>query len=232
MKLPVWATIFTVAGIAVLCGLGTWQVKRLAWKQDMIARLDGIYAAPAADNSALRAMSFAAPGDKAALFVGRAALSGLYDEAHSILVGPRTRDGRRGYHLVTPLVLAGSAGEKTALLVNRGWVEALPARGGGNVAVTGLLRHPERPNMFVPPNDPARGHWYSINIDEIAGGERALMPVVLYADGETPAQPAIAYHAARPQLANNHRGYAVFWFTMAGVLALVYAARFLRPPRS
>ena len=44
MKLPVWGTILTVIGVVVLCTLGTWQLDRLAWKKDLIAKLDAAYA--------------------------------------------------------------------------------------------------------------------------------------------------------------------------------------------
>ena len=43
------ATLFTVAAVAIMVGLGTWQVERLAWKNALIERIEsGMRAAPAA----------------------------------------------------------------------------------------------------------------------------------------------------------------------------------------
>ena len=42
------ATLFTLAAVAIMVGLGTWQVERLAWKNALIERIEsGMRAAPA-----------------------------------------------------------------------------------------------------------------------------------------------------------------------------------------
>lgn len=224
-KIPFWATAFTAAGMIVLCGLGGWQVQRLAWKNTLLAQLDTAYAAAPvmAGPAAIRALH---DGGQPPFF-GRVTVEGVYDDAHALLVGPRTRDGRTGHHLIMPLTVDGAT-----LLVNRGWLadkQAAPAA-AGPVRVTGLLRLPEEPNPFVPANDPAQGRWYSIDIAAMTQGLPDALPLVLYAEGEEPAA-AIAYHTDRPAIRNNHRDYAFFWFAMAGVLAIIYALRFLRRPK-
>ena len=35
-----WLTVLTLAGLAVLVGLGIWQLKRLEWKQGLIAKIE------------------------------------------------------------------------------------------------------------------------------------------------------------------------------------------------
>src|SRR4029079_19246859 len=39
------ATMFAIAGVAILCGLGMWQLARKAWKENMIATLNSRLAA-------------------------------------------------------------------------------------------------------------------------------------------------------------------------------------------
>jgi surfeit locus 1 family protein len=39
-RLPVVATLFVAAAIAVLIGLGVWQLKRAKWKEDLLARYE------------------------------------------------------------------------------------------------------------------------------------------------------------------------------------------------
>jgi len=34
------ATVFAVAGVAILIGLGVWQLDRKVWKENLIATLD------------------------------------------------------------------------------------------------------------------------------------------------------------------------------------------------
>ena len=46
IKIPFWATIFTTLGVIALCTLGTWQIQRLAWKEDIINKLDNAYENP------------------------------------------------------------------------------------------------------------------------------------------------------------------------------------------
>ena len=51
-------------------------------------------------------------------------VTGRYDPQHEILARARTVNGRVGFEIVTPLVLA----DGTAVLVDRGWV---PPAGAG-----------------------------------------------------------------------------------------------------
>jgi surfeit locus 1 family protein len=229
---PFWATILTATGMLVLCGLGTWQLQRLEWKEGLLAQLAAARTQPPVTSAVLIGD---APGTD--LAYRPAAVYGLYDAAGAFLVGPRTRDGEVGYHLLTPLQIAEDDEPPATLLVNRGWVLAMPAQmPAGFVAVRGLLRLPERANMFVPPNDPLKNEWFSIDLAQLATEKQLqnLLPYILYAEGEEPADPVMSvgagYHPpGGPDLPNNHRQYAFFWFAMAGVLAVIYVLRFLRP---
>jgi cytochrome oxidase assembly protein ShyY1 len=46
-RFPVGLTLASLIAFAILIGLGVWQVKRLAWKTDMLARIEAIQHAPA-----------------------------------------------------------------------------------------------------------------------------------------------------------------------------------------
>lgn len=45
-RFPVGLTIATVISLAILCGLGAWQLKRLAWKTDLLASIASAQAQP------------------------------------------------------------------------------------------------------------------------------------------------------------------------------------------
>ncbi|MEV1167990.1 SURF1 family protein [Nonomuraea sp. NPDC049784] len=104
-------------------------------------------------------------------------VSGTYDPAHALLVRRRPQDGLNGFYVLTPLV----TGNGTALIVNRGWVQAgatadatpeVPAPPTGKVSVTGRLRLSEtedssgiRERSGLPP-----GQVLLINADKIGQG--------------------------------------------------------------
>ena len=47
MRRYVFPLIFGIVGVAILLSLGTWQMRRLAWKEDILAAIqDKISAAP------------------------------------------------------------------------------------------------------------------------------------------------------------------------------------------
>jgi surfeit locus 1 family protein len=124
-------------------------------------------------------------------------LRGTWDHAHSMLIGPRVRDGTHGVHLITPLVRAGGS----TILVDRGFLtkeqaEAAKARtDSGEVELVGMLRTTQARNAFTPDNDPERGVWYWADLDAMAayaGGEAAgVQPVFVEAIfGMRPAGPS------------------------------------------
>jgi surfeit locus 1 family protein len=114
-------------------------------------------------------------------------LSGTWDHAHSMLIGPRVREGTHGLHLITPLIRK----DGTTVLVDRGFVKkdmgevakSIPVE--GNVEVVGMIRTSQSRNAFTPDNDPQKGIWYWADVDtmvQYAGGESAnVQPVFIEA---------------------------------------------------
>lgn len=232
-RFPLWASVCTLLGVVVLCALGFWQVQRLAWKEDLLSRLDAAYARDAADYP-LNSVDWRARD----LPFTRGYIEGSYIRDADILIMPRTLEGRPGYHVLAPFEMTGSAG---SVLVNRGWIpldqntpEARDKRTPeGEVIVTGMVRPVLQANMFVPQNEPRKEAWYRVDPDQIAQarGIENLHPYMFYAETESPSAassfaPVPVSAKIRPP--NNHRQYAVFWFTMAGLLLVMYGLRFGR----
>ena len=46
-RFPIGLTIATAVSLVILCALGGWQLQRLAWKQDLLHRIDALQHAPA-----------------------------------------------------------------------------------------------------------------------------------------------------------------------------------------
>jgi cytochrome oxidase assembly protein ShyY1 len=149
--------------------LGTWQIQRLKWKTDLIAKCEDrlvrppLPLPPRIDASAIADFDYR-----------RVYANGTFRHDQEMLIGPRMRDGEQGYMVVTPLERGG--GEGTAVLVNRGWIskkhaaqssrpDSLPK---GEVRVEGLLREPWKKNMFTPENRPDKGEFYFPDVEQMA----------------------------------------------------------------
>ena len=112
-RFPWAAVILGLAGIAVLIGLGTWQVNRLAWKEALLAAIDErIHSAPR--TLAEVELQFTQFGD---VDYEPVAVSGTFDhggEQHFLA----TYEGQSGFYVYTPLALA----DGRSIFVNRGFV--------------------------------------------------------------------------------------------------------------
>ncbi len=221
-----WPTVVAGIGLAVLLGLGTWQLQRLAWKEALMAE---IVARRAAEPLA----SLPRAADLAVEF-RRASLAGRYLHEKEIRLQSRTRGGRSGVELVTPLVLA----DGTAVLVNRGWVPAEKAapdarpetRAETEARVDGVLRLGERLGWATPANRPDEGLWFAAEPAQIAAfaGVDAV-PYIVVVEGEGTALPRPRPPAALPP--NDHLSYALTWYALAAALVVVYLLAIVRKRR-
>lgn len=209
-------TLASLPVLALLLGLGTWQVQRLHWKTDLLARIAASEAAPPQPLGP-------APAPYAKVFV-----TGRFDHAREALLGIEVRGGAMGAHLLTPLLRDGAP----PLLVDRGWVpleRALSiARPEGEVAVTGYVRPADIRDWNSPRDDTARRRFYLLDPAAIGAalGLPATAPfglVALAPDGApTGVLPAPARSLPRPN--NPHLGYAITWYGLAAALVGVFVA--------
>jgi len=223
MKLPFWATLLTLLGIAILCALGTWQLQRLAWKNDILQKLDTAY-----ESEKSQKMDTADFKDGEFRY---GEIGGIFMPDKAILLGPKTKDSKIGYDLIAPI-----KHKKGTILVNMGWTESskledLPIYyvSGKFVRFEGLARKPGW-NSFTPDNDPAENLWYKPDIEEIAAVKELKnpLPFMFYAERSSYKFDGQFPNNQRWSPNNNHFQYALFWFFMAGALALIYVLRFVR----
>lgn len=193
--------------------LAVWQVQRLGWKQDLIARVEQrLSAEPVAPPTA----EVGKPDE-----YRRLKLQGRF-EPGEVLVQANTVLGG-GYWVLAPLRLA----DGRAVLVNRGFVppeqRASIKAPDGNVELTGLLRLTEPNGGPLRANDPAAGRWYSRDVAGIAAQLKLVGPVAPFFVDEA-AHPAQPPRWPRPGLtvvrfANNHAVYAATWAALAVMAA-------------
>lgn len=225
MKLPLAQTGIAVCGIAILIGLGTWQVQRMHWKEDIISKLDTAYKMGKKTPSLTKPQLDDLKSGKEEFAYG--SLNGRWIREKSILLGPRTNDGRVGYHLLIPLEADGQT-----LIINTGWVsdlwqdtlnERLGALTFDDVNVRGVLHEPDWSSM-ASNNSPSNNVWFRADVGEIAKekGLEDVHPFILYADTVEPPLPDVITHQQQWLPRNKHLQYALFWYAMAAALAGVF----------
>jgi surfeit locus 1 family protein len=224
----IWPTLFALAGLTLLIGLGTWQVERKAWKEGLIAKIAArVHADPIPLAQAEQMRHDGADVE----YMHVAARGRFRHDKERYLYAPATFG--LGWHVYTPLELAPSR----FVWINRGFVpdaEKDPARRSagqveGEVEVRGLVRMPAAKGLFTPDNDPARNLWYWP--DEAAlqasafGREATALPVTVDADAEpAPLGGLPRGGVTRLALPNRHLEYAITWYGLAITLIAVYFA--------
>lgn len=215
-------TVATLLMVALTFSLGQWQLGRAAQKEALQAAIDAQKQLPALDGPALTAMENVADA------VHReAALQGRWQAAHTVYLDNRPMDGKSGFWVVTPLLLAGS---QQAVLVQRGWVPRdftdrtrLPAvqTPDGVVTVRGRMAPP--PSKLYEFDGAAQGRIRQ-NLDLAAFSAEtglALLPVsLLQAD---PASEGLLRNWPAPNTGvDKHHGYAFQWFALCALLVGLY----------
>ena len=206
-------------GVLALLALGTWQVHRLFWKRDLIARVDArVHAAPVAPPGPALWPAVDAGHDEYLHVTAR----GRYD-GDETLVQAVTNLGA-GFWVLAPFRTV----DGFTLLVNRGFVPQdrrdpaarAASETRGETTVTGLVRMTEPGGGFLRSNDPAADRWYSRDVAAIAA-KRGLGPVAPYfvdADATPNAGGLPVGGLTVVAFPDNHLVYAVTWYALAAML--------------
>lgn len=223
-----WTTVVAVVAIAVLLGLGTWQLDRLVWKQQVLDARAQRVTAPALTyaeivtktNTALDTVEYRP-----------IRLRGRYRQGGDLKLLSRTRGGRPGFHLITPLVPDTATGATgVVVLVDRGWVpldgdrDRIPAP-AGLVSVEGYVRKFEIPGPFTPDNDPDTGTWFYLDRHQMAAAAGFDTVAPFYVQRAPGAASLEVYPSGGlPNIAlrNPHLQYAITWYSLAVVLLVIY----------
>lgn len=223
-KFPIIATLLTIICVVILCSLGVWQIQRLGWKQTLIAELDTKLDRPA---EAIDAQTLLQDNDLKYRQVNLSAMQPM-DSREYIFLVPRMHDGVSGGYVLVPVLVENDYLIMTAI----GWSE-------NNIDVTdmsfprnlsGRLIPLPSANRFTPHNLMDQGLWYSLTTTELSDfyswPENKIAPFILYTQDPLAKLAPIEAVIEKPR--NQHLNYAVFWFTMAGLLCLFYYLRFIR----
>jgi surfeit locus 1 family protein len=227
-RVSVIPLIFVLIGVAILCGLGAWQVQRLQWKTHMLARIAALQSAPP---------------EPLNVVLNRVGDRGEVDFTHVVFTCPTLEqtpteriyavgDAGPGDRIVTACPLAG--GPYGSILVDRGFMTADDAarlRPSSHVVdgpVVGVLRKVTPPGGLTPKHHEG-GEWFARDVPGLAAalGARAPAPVFLFLESPKPSGFGPTPAPVPVDIPNNHLGYAITWFGLAAALVGVYIATLL-----
>jgi surfeit locus 1 family protein len=222
----------TLVGLALLIGLGVWQLERKAWKEGLIDQITRrMNAAPAPLPPPDRWSSLDGARDE----FTRVTFHAVFENDREALVFAgasafRPDTSGTGYWVFTPAKLADGA----RVVVNRGFAPeanknpASRAAGPVNapIDIVGVLRWPERAGIFTPAGEPAQNLWFARDQIAMAAAKGWGNVAPFYVEQEAPVPPGGLPLPGKltVNLPNNHLQYAITWFGLAVVLAGVFIA--------
>ncbi len=202
--------IFVIFFITLFCSLGTWQLYRLQWKQDLISQIsEGLKSTPIKYSQNISKN------------YQRVTLVGKYEFKNQIYLYSLNNKGQPGFDVITPFETVS----KENVLVNRGWIKKeLKNKLDLNASsknITGMLKHANRKNLFTPDNDIDKNIWFSINLKDVQKitGKKFNKFIVYLEDQNinTPKPKKITI-----DVPNNHLKYAITWYSISISILFFY----------
>jgi len=221
-----WPGITTAVMLLVLLSLGTWQVKRLFWKQALLAQIAQAEAAAPVPLARIEAQGTLSPFMKIAV-------TGTFLPNETALYGAEVRDVASGPAMGAQLIEPMREVNGELILVDRGWVPL--SRTGpldqptDEVTVSGYVRLGDTQHWFSAADDPSSRRFYTLDPYAIGAalGLADIRPFVLVAlaAGTTPSLivdhwPDPARQLPRPP--NNHLSYVITWYGLAVALLAIF----------
>jgi len=181
-----------------MLNLGFWQLDRLEWKNDILAKIEKFEIVDA--NKTPLDLNNADDFQ-------RGYIEGRFLNKPAVRIKPRTNiDGAVGYHLLYPF----KTNDGQNIIVNMGWYDGETYPIPTSRKITGYLRSPDKQSSFTPQNKPEQNQFYAININDLEDAYNVkLNSKTLYLDSAFPTMQ-------KPR--NKHAQYAMFWFGMSGLL--------------
>jgi cytochrome oxidase assembly protein ShyY1 len=226
--------IFTALTLALLIGLGVWQLQRRVEKHALIAQLtERLAAEPGALPPPAQWNTLTSARDE----FRRVRFSATYQQRPDAMVyssGSAIRDDVSGPGTWAFLPARLPSGE--SIVINTGFVQnTMQDRGqqdravvrlvtGAPVTLTGYIRFPESPGALTPRENTAKRLWFTRDHLAIARALGWGEVAPFYIDLEAPA-PESGIPKPGPlevHLKDDHLQYAITWFGLAGAVVMAF----------
>ena len=193
--------IFGFVGIAILVSLGNWQVRRLAWKETILAQMEARLTGPVQPVPE-------APDRTRDLYLHVQVVGEMGEgEVHVLSSSPETGPG---YRVIAPFTLKSGR----VILVDRGLVpegQKAATRPLEHGTLEGNLLWMQDPPSFPP--DLSKNIWFNRDTEAlaIALNTEPVLLVQSHTTLSTGPHPV----AVGLNIPNNHLGYAITWYGFA-----------------
>ncbi len=214
------AGVFTVLGLGILLKLGFWQVERLAWKEEILARIE--------TNMTGEPVTLPPFDLDMNLEYSPACLEGEFLHAKELYLFASNQQGVGGIHIYTPLVHESGS----TIIVNRGWIpNALKnpeTRKAGQVTgphkICGVIRFDRTKSYVTPENNPGENRWFTPEVKAMAMSVGIQKISLFFLDADEAKNPGGYPLGGQTfiNIPNNHLGYAITWFGLALALLGVF----------
>ena len=209
MKNKFLFSVFVYFIILTLLSLGFWQIYRLNWKLELINQIENSLKIDPVELTSIEKKNYL-----------RIKTSGEIDFDKQIYLYNLNDTGKPGFEVVNPIKI----GDEN-YLVNRGWIpfekKDLPEINlVDQNQIVGTLMLQTKPSSFKPENDIEKNYWFTLDREDILKFTgRNFSEYVIYLNGD--------YKIPKPRvitakISNNHKKYAITWFSMAISILLIY----------
>ena len=209
MKHKFLFSVFIIFFILVFFALGSWQLVRLNWKNNLILEIENSLKNPPVELTNSNVENYL-----------KIKTSGSIDLDKQIYLYNLNDTGTPGFEVINPILI-----NDTNYLINRGWIP-FEKKNSQEINVfdendiIGTLKLQGRKNIFKPDNDLEENYWFSLNRDDIlkfTGKEFSKYIIYLNGNYQVPKPKKITAN-----ISNNHQKYALTWFSLAISILLLY----------
>ncbi|MGZ4968398.1 MAG: SURF1 family protein [Methylobacter sp.] len=226
MKFKIIPTLVYLCLLPVLIALGMWQLDRSEQKR---AFLNAQEQAATAETLHL---STAIENNTEALRYRNVEVAGHYDVTHQFLIDNQVSEGKVGYFVLTPFILAR---ESKAVLVNRGWIPSSRDRlilpdlqiKKAEAIITGRINNfPSVGIKLAGAEIPTEG-WPSIVqvVDSTVLARKLGYPLFQFQielAKDLPDGYKREWHTSTIMQPEQHTAYAIQWFALALTLTILF----------
>ena len=209
MKNKFLFSVFVYFIILVLISLGSWQLYRLNWKLNLITQIKNSLKNNPIELSKVDKKNYL-----------RIKTSGKIDFEKQIYLYNLSDSGKPGFEVINPIII-----NNENYLINRGWI-SFDQKDQSNInlvnedKIIGTLKLQSKASIFKPENDVKKNYWFTLDRDDIfkyTGKKFSEYIIYLNGDYKIPKPKVITAN-----ISNNHKKYAITWFSMAISILLIY----------
>ena len=209
MKNKFLFSVFVYFIILVLLSLGCWQLYRLNWKLNLIQEIENSLKNDPIELSKANEKNFL-----------RIQTSGEIDFDKQIYLYNLNDNGKPGFEVVNPILI-----NDKNYLINRGWIpfnqkDQPEINLVDENKIIGTLKLQSKASTFKPENDIEKNYWFTLDRDDVfkyTGKNFSNFIIYLNGDYNIPKPKVITAN-----ISNNHKKYAITWFSMAISILLIY----------